>query len=51
VVIVLSRETIADWVTAGVAVGTLAALLRWKVKEPYVVAAGAIVGIALHWPW
>jgi len=32
-------------------VGTLAVLLRWKVKEPYVVAAGAIVGIALHWPW
>jgi chromate transporter len=50
-VIVLSRQTITDWVTAGVAVGTLAVLLRWKVKEPYVVAAGALVGIALHWPW
>jgi chromate transporter len=50
-VIVLSRQTITDWVTVGVAVGTLAVLLRWKVKEPYVVAAGAIVGIALHWPW
>ena len=50
-VIVLSRQTITDWVTVGIAVCTLAVLLRWKVKEPYVVAAGAIVGIALHWPW
>jgi chromate transporter len=50
-VIVLSRQTITDWVTAGIALGTLAVLLRWKVKEPYVVATGAIVGIALHWPW
>jgi chromate transporter len=50
-VIVLSRQTITDWPTIAIALVTLAVLLRWKIKEPYVVAAGAIVGIALHWPW
>lgn len=51
VVVVLSRQTITGWATAAIAVLTLAVLLRWKVKEPYVVAAGAIAGIILHWPW
>lgn len=51
VVVVLSRQTITDWVTAAIAVVTLAVLLRWKIKQPYVVAAGAVAGIALHWPW
>jgi chromate transporter len=50
-VVVLSRQTITDWPTVAIALLTLAVLLRWKIKEPYVVAAGAIVGIALHWPW
>ena len=50
-VIVLSRQTITDWATIGIAGLTLAVLLRWKIREPYVVAAGAIAGIALHWPW
>jgi chromate transporter len=50
-VIVLSRQTITDWFTVGIAVVTLAVLLRWKIREPYVVAAGAIAGIVLHWPW
>ncbi|HZM78913.1 MAG TPA: chromate efflux transporter [Candidatus Limnocylindrales bacterium] len=51
VVVVLSRQTVTDWATVGIAVLTLAILLRWKVKEPYVVAAGAIAGVILHWPW
>lgn len=51
VVVVLSRQTITDRVTAAIAVVTLAVLLRWKIKQPYVVAAGAVAGIALHWPW
>jgi chromate transporter len=50
-VIVLSRQTITDWPTVGIAAATLAVILRWKIKEPYVVAAGAIAGLALHWPW
>ncbi|GIH03628.1 chromate resistance transporter [Rhizocola hellebori] len=51
VVVVLSQQIVTDWATAGIAVATLAVLLRWKIKEPYVVAAGAIAGIILHWPW
>ena len=50
-VVVLSRQTITDWPTVAIALVTLALLLRWKIKEPYVVAAAAIVGIALHRPW
>jgi chromate transporter len=51
VVVVLSRQTITDWPTVAIALVTLAVLLRWKIREPYVVAAGALVGIGLHWPW
>jgi chromate transporter len=50
-VIVLSRQTITDWPTVAVSAVTLAALLRWRIKEPYVVAISAVVGVALHWPW
>jgi chromate transporter len=50
-VIVLSRQTITDWPTIAIALITLAVLLRWKIREPYVVAAGALAGIALHWPF
>jgi len=50
-VIVLSRQTITTWAAAGITVVTLAVLLVWKVKEPYVVAAGAAAGLILHWPW
>jgi chromate transporter len=50
-VVVLSRQTITDWPTVTISVVTLAVLLRWRIKEPYVVAASAVVGVALHWPW
>jgi chromate transporter len=50
-VVVLSRQTITDGPTAVIAMVTLAGLLFWKIKEPYVVAAGAVAGIALHWPF
>jgi chromate transporter len=50
-VVVLARQTITDWPTVAIALVTLAVLLRWKIREPYVVAAGAVIGIALHWPW
>lgn len=51
IVVVLSRQIITDWATTGIAVVTLAVLLRWKIREPYVVAVGAIAGVLLHWPW
>jgi chromate transporter len=50
-VVVLSRQTITSWPAAAIAAGTLAVLLRWKVREPILVGLGAVAGIALHWPW
>lgn len=50
-VIVLSRQTITNWPAAIIALVTLLVLLRFKIKEPYVVAAGALSGLILHWPW
>ena len=50
-VVVLSRQTIHRWTGAAIAVIALAVLLKWKVKEPFVVVAGAVAGLALHWLW
>jgi chromate transporter len=48
-VVVLTRQAVTDWVTAAIAVVTLALLLRFrKIPEPYVVAAAGILGILLH---
>jgi chromate transporter len=50
-VVVLSRQTIHTWAAAVIAAVGLGLLLKWKIKEPYLVAAGAAAGILLHWPW
>ena len=50
-VVVLSRQIVTGWPAAVIAVVALAALLRWKVKEPVLVGLGAVAGIALHRPW
>ena len=50
-VVVLSRQTIHTWAAAGIAAVSLGLLLKWKVKEPYLVGAGAAAGLLLHWPW
>lgn len=50
-VVVLSRQTIHDWTGAVIALATLVVLLRWKVKEPYLVGIGAILGLLTHWPF
>jgi chromate transporter len=47
-VIVLGRQAITDWATAGIAAVTLVLLLRFKIKEPVVVALGAAAGLLLH---
>ncbi|WP_432974171.1 chromate efflux transporter [Dactylosporangium sp. CA-233914] len=49
-VVVLSRQTIADWPSAAIAVIALGLLLKWKIKEPILVGLGAAAGLALHWP-
>lgn len=46
--VVLTRQVMVDRITVAIGVLTLAVLLRFKVKEPYVVLACAAVGILLH---
>jgi len=46
--VVLTRQAVVDAQTGVVAAVGLAVLLRFKVREPYVVAAGAIAGLLLH---
>jgi len=46
--VVLTQGAVTDLTTAAIALATLAVLLRYKVKEPYVVLACAALGIALH---
>ena len=47
-VTVLARQAIPDWKTWLIAAVALAVSLKWKAKEPYLVAFGAIAGILLH---
>jgi len=46
--VVLTRQVVVDLPTLAIGLITLAVLLRYKVKEPYVVLACAVAGIALH---
>lgn len=46
-VVVLTRQAVTDWITAGIAMVTLGVLWRFKVKEPYVVVATGALGILL----
>jgi chromate transporter len=48
-VVVLTRQAVTDWITAAIAVVTLALLWRFKkIPEPYLVAAAGALGILLH---
>jgi chromate transporter len=47
-VTVLARQAITDWKTALLAAAALILLLKLKIKEPYLVALGAVAGIILH---
>src|SRR5215471_4307618 len=47
-VTVLARQAIPDWKTGLIAAAALAVSLKWKAKEPYLVAFGAAAGIILH---
>jgi chromate transporter len=46
--VLLLRQAVVDAITAAIAVVCLLVLLRLKVKEPYIVLACALVGIAVH---
>ena len=43
--VLLGKIAIGDWLTALVAVGSLVVLFRWKVNNPLLVAATAIIGL------
>jgi chromate transporter len=43
--ILLGRIAIGDWLTALIAVVSLAILFRWKVSNPLLIAAAAVVGL------
>ncbi|WP_433754921.1 chromate efflux transporter [Nocardia sp. CA-135398] len=47
-VVVLTRQAVTDWITATIALATLALLWRFKIKEPYVVVAAGALGLLLH---
>jgi chromate transporter len=43
--VLLGRIAVGDWLTALVALGSLIVLFRWKVSNPVLVAATAIIGL------
>jgi hypothetical protein len=45
---VLTRETVTDWATAGIAVAACVFMLKFKNKEPVIVALGALAGVLLR---
>jgi chromate transporter len=47
-VYVLTRQTVTDWPTTAIALLALAVVARFKNKEPFIVALGAIAGLLLH---
>jgi chromate transporter len=47
-VIVLARRAVYDLPTALLAVGALLLLLKWKVPEPVLILAAAVIGLVVH---
>jgi chromate transporter len=48
--ILLGRIAIGDWATILIGLGSLAVLFRWKVSNPVLIAATAIIGLIVY-PW
>src|SRR3989441_13291987 len=46
--LILVRQAVVDWITAVIAVVSLAVLWRFKVREPYIVLVTAGLGVLLH---
>jgi len=47
-VVVLARRSVYDWPTLFIAIFSLGILMRWKIAEPFLIVAAAIVGLVLH---
>ncbi len=48
--ILLGKIAIGDWLTAAIGILSLAVLFRWKVSNPVLIAATAVVGLVAY-PW
>ncbi|MDH2383415.1 chromate efflux transporter [Bradyrhizobium sp. CER78] len=48
--ILLGKIAIGDWLTALIGIVSLAVLFRWKVSNPLLIAATAVVGL-IAYPW
>jgi chromate transporter len=46
--VLLGRIAIGDWVTIAIGVVSLAILFRWKVSNPALIAATAIIGLIAY---
>ncbi len=46
--ILLGRIAIGDWLTALIGVASLAVLLRWKMSNPLLIAATAVIGLLVY---
>jgi chromate transporter len=46
--ILLGRIAIGDWVTALICLASLAILFRWKISNPLLIAATAVVGLIVY---
>ena len=46
--VLLGRIAIGDWFTALIALASLAALLRWKISNPALMAVTAVAGMVAH---
>ncbi len=44
----LGRVAIGDWLTALIGAAALAVLFRWKVPNPFLIAATAIIGVIAY---
>jgi chromate transporter len=44
----LGKIAIGDWLTAGIGIVSLAVLFRWKVSNPLLIAATAVVGLIAY---
>jgi chromate transporter len=46
--ILLGKIAIGDWLTAGIGIVSLAVLFRWKVSNPALIAATAVIGLIAY---
>jgi chromate transporter len=47
-VIVIGQRSITDWITAALALVTAVVLWKFKVQEPVIVLAAALIGLVVH---